>query len=124
MRATHIAGVGFSYAMAVSLAIAYKKHTSEYGHTYREEEVTSKGPVFIPDSGAPIQRSWKTGEVILVTDVLVEGADELRACRKLESSGLSVQRIVSVTDYEIGGREALEKANYKVTVIAPMSEII
>lgn len=122
--ATHVAGVGQNVSMATAFAVRYHKHCFEYGHARSDDEVPSKGTVYLPNAVDALPLRWRDGSVILFTDAISDGADELQACRRLEDAGLRVARVASVTDYGLGARESLERGGYRVTVLAPLSEVI
>jgi orotate phosphoribosyltransferase len=62
--------------------------------------------------------------VIFFDDVITSGASKLEAIRLIEEAGGKIEVVIVVVDREQGGKEELEKQDYKVKPVTTISKII
>lgn len=62
--------------------------------------------------------------ILFFDDVISEGLSKLEGIKPLEELGAHVKHIMVVVDREQGGRENLEKLDYKVHALAKVSEMV
>jgi|SRR3990170_4935241 len=66
----------------------------------------------------------KGDNVLFFDDVVSEGLSKLEGIKPLLELGANVKHLLVVVNREQGGKENLEKAGYKVHVLAKISEIV
>lgn len=72
-----------------------------------------------------IEGEYKKGErVVLIDDVVTNGASKFEAIGPMASEGLIVKDIVILVDREQGGKEELERKGYRLHSITSISKII
>ena len=111
--ADRIAGIpyaGLPLAVAASLAgkwpLMYpRREAKEYGTRRRIEGLFSPGE-----------------RVVLIDDIITDGASKLEAIRPLEEAGLVVRDLVIVIDREQGGRELLIARGYALHSVLTISQ--
>jgi uridine monophosphate synthetase len=70
-----------------------------------------------------IEGSFAPGErVVLIDDIITDGASKFEAIRPLEEAGLVVRDLVILIDREQGGREALLAQGYALHSVLTISE--
>jgi orotate phosphoribosyltransferase len=70
-----------------------------------------------------IEGEFKPGErVVLIDDIITDGASKLEAIRPLEEAGLVVKDLVVLVDREQGGRELLGARGYALHAVLTISE--
>lgn len=71
------------------------------------------------------QGKWRSGDIALLVDDVVTGADsKLEAIKVLESYDIKVRDVLVVIDREQGGREALEEKGYNLYALFTASELV
>jgi len=111
-RADRIAGIpyaGLPLAVAASLAggvplIYPRREEKAYGTRRR------------------IEGAFEPGErVVVIDDIVTDGASKLEAIEPLEAAGLAVEDLVVLIDREQGGRERLAAKGYRLHAVLPIS---
>jgi uridine monophosphate synthetase len=70
-----------------------------------------------------IEGQFKAGErVVLIDDIITDGASKLEAIQPLEEAGLVVKDLVILVDREQGGREVLAARGYAVHAVLTISQ--
>ena len=70
-----------------------------------------------------IEGQFKAGErVVLIDDIITDGASKLEAIAPLEEAGLVVKDLVILVDREQGGRELLARRGYTLHAVLTISE--
>jgi len=70
-----------------------------------------------------IEGQFKPGErVVLIDDIITDGASKLEAIQPLEEAGLVVKDLVILVDREQGGRELLAARGYALHAVLTISE--
>jgi uridine monophosphate synthetase len=70
-----------------------------------------------------IEGQFKAGErVVLIDDIITDGASKLEAIQPLEEAGLVVKDLVILVDREQGGRELLAARGYAVHAVLTISQ--
>ena len=101
---------GLPLAVAASLAgrvpLVYpRRETKDYGTRRR------------------IEGQFKPGErVVLIDDIITDGASKVEAIQPLEEAGLVVKDLVVLVDREQGGRELLAARGYVVHAVLTISQ--
>lgn len=65
----------------------------------------------------------KADRILFFDDVVSEGLSKLEGIKPLEQLGAQVKHIMVVVDREQGGRQNLQKLNYKVHALARISDV-
>ncbi len=111
-RADRIAGIpyaGLPLAVAASLA-------SGIPLVYPRREVKSYG------TRREVEGVFQAGErVVVVDDIVTDGASKLEAIAPLEAAGLVVHDLVVLIDREQGGRERLAAKGYTLRAVLTIS---
>jgi uridine monophosphate synthetase len=72
-----------------------------------------------------IEGQFKPGEsVVLIDDIITDGASKLEAIQPLEEAGLLVKDLVVLVDREQGGRELLAARGYVLHAVLTISECL
>lgn len=72
-----------------------------------------------------IEGQFKAGErVVLIDDIITDGASKLEAIQPLEEAGLVVKDLVVLVDREQGGRELLAVRGYAVHAVLTISQCL
>jgi orotate phosphoribosyltransferase len=66
----------------------------------------------------------KDESILFFDDVISEGLSKLEGIKPLEELGAHVKHVMVVVDREQGGRENLEKLDYRVHALAKISQIV
>jgi len=66
----------------------------------------------------------KGAKVVIVEDVVTTGGSSLKAVKRAEESGLTVELILALVDRCEGGRENIEKEGYKLKSLFERAEIV
>jgi uridine monophosphate synthetase len=112
-RADRIAGIpyaGLPLAVAASLAggiplIYPRREEKAYGTRRR------------------IEGAFHAGErVVVIDDIVTDGASKLEAIEPLEAAGLVVEDLVVLVDREQGGRERLASKGYRLHAVLTVSQ--
>ena len=70
-----------------------------------------------------IEGQFKAGErVVLIDDIITDGASKLEAIQPLEEAGLVVKDLVILVDREQGGRELLAARGYALHAVLTISQ--
>lgn len=70
-----------------------------------------------------IEGQFKAGErVVLIDDIITDGASKLEAIQPLEEAGLVVKDLVVLVDREQGGRELLAARGYALHAVLTISQ--
>jgi uridine monophosphate synthetase len=70
-----------------------------------------------------IEGQFKAGErVVLIDDIITDGASKLEAIAPLEEAGLVVKDLVILVDREQGGRELLAARGYTLHAVLTISQ--
>jgi uridine monophosphate synthetase len=112
-RADRIAGIpyaGLPLAVAASLAggipLVYSRREAKTYGTRRR-----------------IEGSFQPGEhVVVIDDIVTDGASKLEAIEPLEAAGLVVENLVVLVDREQGARERLLAKGYRLHAVFTISE--
>ena len=76
-------------------------------------------------TGRQIEGIWKRGDrILLIDDLVTNGISKGEAIGVFEQVGLAVEDIAILIDREQGGRERLEKANYRLHSLISIFEIL
>lgn len=62
--------------------------------------------------------------VVVLEDVVTTGGSLLKACQRIELSGLKIVAVCTILDREEGGREQLEKNGYKLQSLFTRKELL
>jgi uridine monophosphate synthetase len=100
--------LGVAASMASGLPLIYpRREVKEYG------------------TGRQIEGEHMAGERILVVDdVITDGASKLEAIQPLTGAGLVVEDVLVVLDREQGGRQVLARAGYTLHALGTLSEAL
>lgn len=72
-----------------------------------------------------IEGEYKPGDkVLVIDDIVTDGASKLEAIFPLEDAGLIVDDILIILDREQGGGRTLAKAGYKLHSLGKLSEVL
>lgn len=112
-RADRIAGIpyaGLPLAVATSLAASLpllypRREAKDYGTKRRIEGVFQAGE-----------------RVVVIDDIVTDGASKLEAIEPLEAAGLIVEDLLVLIDREQGGRERLAARGYRLHAVLAISE--
>jgi orotate phosphoribosyltransferase len=75
--------------------------------------------------GKRIEGSFEPGHrVLVIEDVITSGGSALEACAAVEAEGGTVLGVLAILDRESGGREALERAGYRVLSLFRIGELL
>ena len=70
-----------------------------------------------------IEGTFQAGErVVVIDDIVTDGASKLEAIEPLEAAGLVVEDLVVLIDREQGGRERLAAKNYRLHAVLTISQ--
>lgn len=73
----------------------------------------------------PIEGMYKKGQkVVIIDDVISDGASKLETIRPLESNGLRVKDIIVLLDRGQGGPENLQRKGYQCHSLFTMEEVL
>ena len=110
-----IAGIpyaGIPIAVAASLA-------SGKPMIYPRKEVKDYG------TAKAIEGEFQPGQkVVVIDDIITDGASKIEAIKPLEEAGLVVKDVLIVLDREQGGGRILEKAGYELRSVGKLSEVL
>jgi uridine monophosphate synthetase len=111
-RVDRIAGIpyaGLPLAVAASLAGGFPL-------VYPRREAKAYG------TGRRIEGDFRPGEhVVVIDDIVTDGASKLEAIEPLEAAGLVVRDLVILVDREQGGRERLAARGYALHAVLTIS---
>jgi uridine monophosphate synthetase len=69
-----------------------------------------------------IEGTFRPGErVVVIDDIVTDGASKLEAIEPLEAAGLVVEDLVVLVDREQGGRERLAAKGYRLHAVVTIS---
>jgi uridine monophosphate synthetase len=72
-----------------------------------------------------IEGEFKEGErIVVVDDVITDGATKIEAIKPLEEAGLRVKDVVIILDREQGGKKILANAGYTLHSVTTLSETL
>lgn len=72
-----------------------------------------------------IEGKFQSGQYcLIIEDVITSGASLLETAQDLESAGLVIKDVVALIDREQGGKENLQKRNYKIHTVFTLQDII
>ena len=112
-RADRIAGIpyaGLPLAVATSLAGGFP-----LVYPRREEKVYG--------TRRRVEGAFHAGErVVVIDDIVTDGASKLEAIEPLEAAGLVVEDLVVLVDREQGGRERLAAKGYRLHAVLTISQ--
>jgi len=66
----------------------------------------------------------ETDKILVIDDIVTDGASKIEAIRPLKAEGLNVTDILVIIDREQGGRRLLAEAGYKLHSIGTLSQIL
>jgi uridine monophosphate synthetase len=70
-----------------------------------------------------IEGAFQAGErVVVIDDIVTDGASKLEAIEPLEAAGLVVQDLIVLVDREQGGRERLGAKGYRLRAVLTISQ--
>jgi uridine monophosphate synthetase len=76
-------------------------------------------------TGKSIEGSWKPGDkVAIIDDLVTKGDSKLEAIDQFEKAGLDVVGFYLLFDREMGGKQIVEQAGYKVAIAMTITEVI
>lgn len=76
-------------------------------------------------TGRRIEGCFETGhQVVVIEDAITTGGSALEACTAVKAEGGEVVGVLAIVDRESGGREAIEKAGYRVISMFRISELL
>ncbi len=98
--------IGVATSLASSIPLIYtRKEVKHYG------------------TGRLIEGDFQAGEtVIVVDDVVTDGASKIEAIKPLEEAGLIVKDVLVILDREQGGARVLERQGYKLHSLGTLSQ--
>jgi uridine monophosphate synthetase len=74
--------------------------------------------------GKVIEGDWKAGDkVAIIDDLVTKGDSKIEAIEQFKSCDLDVVGFYLLLDREMGGREIVEKAGYKVEIAMTITEV-
>jgi len=74
--------------------------------------------------GKSIEGDWKAGDkVAIIDDLVTKGDSKIEAIEQFKGSGLEVVGFYLLLDREMGGKELVEKAGYKVEVAMTITDV-
>lgn len=86
---------------------------------YPRKEVKEHG------TGRAIEGNFKPGErVVVVDDVITDGASKIEGIKPLEDAGLEVKDVVIILDREQGGKKILANAGYTLHSIMTLTKAL
>lgn len=65
-----------------------------------------------------------TDKVLVIDDIVTDGASKIEAIKPLKEEGLNVKDILVIIDREQGGKKLLKEAGYELYSIGTLSEIL
>ena len=69
--------------------------------------------------------NFETGDpVVVLEDVVTTGGSLLKACQRIEASGLKIVAVCCILDREEGGREKLKEAGYELKALFTRRELL
>ena len=69
--------------------------------------------------------NFETGApVVVLEDVVTTGGSLLKACQRIEASGLKIVAVCCILDREEGGREKLKEAGYELKALFTRRELL
>ncbi len=75
--------------------------------------------------GKAIEGEWKPGDkVAIIDDLVTKGDSKIESIAQFKSCDLDVIGFYLLLDREMGGKELVEKAGYKVTIAMTITEVI
>lgn len=76
-------------------------------------------------TGRRIEGCFEAGQqVVVIEDVVSTGGSALRAAEAVRSEGGEVLAVLAILDREMGGREAIEAAGYRLLSLFRMAELL
>ncbi len=110
-----IAGIPYA-AIAIATALSLE---TDWPMIYPRKEVKKYG------TKAPIEGEYEEGETILVVDDLItDGASKFEAMAPLEQAGLQVKDVVVLVDREQGGADLLKQRGIALHSVCRVTELI
>ncbi len=86
---------------------------------YPRKEVKDYG------TGKLIEGEFKPGErIVVVDDVITDGATKIESIKPLEDAGLTVKDVVIILDREQGGKKILANAGYTLHSVTTLTEAL
>jgi uridine monophosphate synthetase len=74
--------------------------------------------------GKTIEGDWKPGDkVAIIDDLVTKGDSKIEAIEQFKGSGLDVTGFYLLIDREMGGKQLVEKAGYKVEAAMTITEV-
>ncbi len=115
LKFDRIAGIPYA---AIAIATALSLETS-WPMIYPRKEAKDYG------TKKPIEGVFKEGETVLVIDDLItNGASKFEAITPLQENGLKVKDIVVLVDREQGGAKELAEKGYALHAVLKISEVM
>ena len=69
--------------------------------------------------------NFETGDpVVVLEDVVTTGGSLLKACQRIEATGLKIVAVCCILDREEGGREKLKEAGYELKALFTRRELL
>ncbi|MBI2842507.1 MAG: orotate phosphoribosyltransferase [Armatimonadetes bacterium] len=98
--------IGIAASLAANIPMIYpRKEAKDYG------------------TARLIEGEFKKGErIVVVDDVITDGATKIESIKPLEEAGLKVEDVVIILDREQGGRKILADAGYTLHSVTTLSE--
>lgn len=76
-------------------------------------------------TGRRIEGSFEAGtRVVVIEDVVTSGGSALAACDAVEAEGGSVAGVLALLDREVGGRDRIEDAGYRLLSLFRISDLV
>lgn len=100
--------IGVATSLYIPIPLIYpRKEAKEHG-----TKKTIEGPFVVGEN------------VLVIDDVITDGASKIEAIEPLKEAGLDVTDILVVLDREQGGAKIMEKAGYKLHSIFKLTEVV
>jgi uridine monophosphate synthetase len=75
--------------------------------------------------GKLIEGDWKAGDkVAIIDDLITKGDSKIEAIDQFKRCGLEIAGFYLLLDREMGGKELVEKAGYKVEIAMTITEVL
>lgn len=115
LRFDLIAGIPYA---GIPIAVAASLESGK-PMIYPRKEVKDYG------TAKAIEGEFQPGQtVVVIDDIITDGASKIEAIKPLEEAGLKVKDVVIVLDREQGGARKLAEAGYSLRSVGTLSEVL
>lgn len=95
------------------------------GYETRRPLIQPRAKVKEHGKGKLIEGDWKPGDkVAIIDDLITKGDSKIESIEQFKSCGLDIAGFYLLLDREMGGKEMVEKAGYKVEIAMTITEVL